>query len=36
MTDEYRTMNRAINGKVDSMVNMKCEDGCEECKVRLL
>ena len=31
VTDEYRTMNRAINGKVDSMINVRCEDSCEEC-----
>ena len=32
VTDEYRTMNRAINGKVDSMINVRCDDGCEECR----
>ena len=31
VTDEYRTMNRTINGKVDSMVNVRCEDDCEKC-----
>ena len=31
VTDEYRTMNRAINGKVDSMINVRFQNGCEEC-----